>query len=405
MTVRGAVYDGLSPNAIVSVLPKKNRKKPIRYLGDRLIQTIYTDSGRRSTTKIDLSLRNDDESLFYDADLMRKGTILGLRLGFPGLMIDAGQFVIKNHSGDMGTLKITATERKRSKMTRKKLRRYWEGVPRSTAVREVLRNHFPDGHLHIEDTKDPIDSITQRNEHDWQFCYRQAQLAQYEMYIDETGLHWEKPKRNSRPSRYLRFIKNPIGLGEIISYSFEGLSTGIPGRFTLKGKDHLTKKPFSVSVTKASVTENIELVETLGADDPDEGDLEDRGDTGHEIVRNTGAKNLVEAKELAQAMFKESRWGGLKMSLETIGDPTVRSRRVVAIYGIGPALDGLWWVKTVTHTIGGDYKQKIDLTREGLAKKLKIKRGKAKTTAGRMAETKRTRAAHSRQLTSAGGEL
>jgi phage protein D len=267
---------------------------------------------------------------------------------------------------------VTCKERKRGKMARKKISRRWDDVHRSFAVWEVLMNHFPESSIHIDDTKMPVGAINQQGETDWQFVTRQAQLAQREYYLDEKGVHWEIPRRNQKPSRLLRFVDSPIGVGEIISYSFQGLGAGIPGRVVLKGKDFYTKKPFIETVDRSNAEDFFEMTITAGAEAPDEGDQLEQGDNGREIVRNSGARTAAEARELANAIYKEARYGALKMRMELVGDPTMRSRRVVMVWGIGPAIDGLWWAKTVTNTWSGGFRQSADLTREGLADKLKI---------------------------------
>jgi phage protein D len=375
VTLRGAQYEAISPTAIVTVLPKQGRRKPKRYLSERVIQVQYTDSGSRQSSGMKVDLRNDDQSLYYDKELMTKGTILGLSYGYPGLMVDAGQFTIKEPRGAGGVLSIEAKERKRGKMARKKMTRVWENVRRSDVAQQVLANHFNADEINVEQTPRVIESITQTGEHDWQFLWRQAQLASYEMYIDEKGVHFEKPKRKQRPSRLLRYIKNPIGLGEIMAEpEWEGTSAGIPGRIKVVGSDARRKRGFTVVVDKTSAEDYDELEETLGADDPTEGDTEDRGDTGHELLINAGHRTEEEAREFANALYKTARYGALKATLQIIGDPTVRSRRIVAIWGIGPTFDGLWWVKSVEGTIGQGFEQRLQITREGLAKKLNVKR-------------------------------
>lgn len=373
----GAKYDERSATAIVTLIPKKGKGRP-RNLGDRLVRVTYTDSGKRRSTGIDVTLDNGDDELLYDEDL-RKGAVLGLRFGYPSLMIDAGLFVMKEPRGQgkAGTYTIRANERKRGKMARKKFSRIWEYTTRSKAVREVLLNHFPANKIHIDETSQILESITQTEEHDWQFCYRQAQLAQFEFYVDELGAHWEAPRRNQKPSHLLRYVKGMVDVGNVKDYSFEGLGSGVPGRVTLKGTDALTKKSFEVTVDKKTADNYVELVETSGADDPDEGDRLEEGDVGNEIVRNTGARNELEARELANQIFKKSRYGAMKLTLQTIGDPTLRSRRVIMLSGLGTAFDGLWWTKSVKHTLGSGYQQELDITREGLAKRLKL-RGKKK---------------------------
>jgi hypothetical protein len=45
----------------------------------------------------------------------------------------------------------------------------------------------------------------------------------------------------------------------------------------------------------------------------------------------------------------------------------LKARQLVGVRGVGPAFDGLYYVKSVTHKIKrGDYKQDFILTRNGL---------------------------------------
>jgi phage protein D len=375
MIHQGAKFEAKSPGAHVLLYPKKGKGNP-RDLRDRLVGVVYTDSGRRRSTGVEITLRNDDDALFYDPDF-RPGAVFGLSFGYPGLWADAGQFVMKEPKGRVGLYTVQAGERKRSRMARKKFSRLWENTTRAQAVLDVLRNHFSASRLYVEPSSPIVESITQTDEHDFQFCYRQAQMASYEFYIDARGARFERPKRNQRPAHELRYVKNMIGINFITGYSFDKMGAGIPGRVTLRGRDALTKKAYEVTVDKTSADDYIPLVrETSGADDPEEGDREEQGDIGYELVRNTGASSAAEALELANQIYKTNRYGAMQMTLEMIGNPTLRSRTVVLISGIGAAFDGLWWVKEVRHSIGsGGYTQSAQVTREGLAKRLRM-RGK-----------------------------
>lgn len=369
------LYDDRAPQAILTVIPKKGKGTPRSLSAEqRVVSVTYTDSGSSRSTGIEATLANEDYALYSDPDL-RKGAVLGLRFGYPGWMVDAGLYVMKEPRGQglAGTYTIQANERKRGKMARKKETRVWTTTTRSQAVRQVLLDeHFPASRLLIDETKEVLETITQTGETDWQFCWRQAQLAQFEFYIDELGCHFERPRRDQKPSHLLRHVKGSLDISNIKDFTFEGLGAGIPGRITLSGIDSRTGKPFEVSVNKENAEDYVELAETAGADDPDEGDREEEGDVGNEISRNTGARNEEEARELATALFKANRYGAMKMTLQTIGDPSMRSRRVILVSGLGVAFDGLWWVKTVKHTFGDGYQQEVEVTREGLAKRLKI---------------------------------
>ena len=58
----------------------------------------------------------------------------------------------------------------------------------------------------------------------------------------------------------------------------------------------------------------------------------------------------------AKASLDVTRYGGV-----------LRARQLVGVRGAGPAFDGLYYVKSVTHKIKrGEYKQNFTLTRNGL---------------------------------------
>jgi hypothetical protein len=70
---------------------------------------------------------------------------------------------------------------------------------------------------------------------------------------------------------------------------------------------------------------------------------------------------LAEAAENAEAVSCDgsldvTRYGGV-----------LQARQLVGVRGTGPAFDGLYYVKSVTHKIKrGSYKQSFTLTRNGL---------------------------------------
>ncbi|NIO74654.1 MAG: hypothetical protein GTN69_01905, partial [Armatimonadetes bacterium] len=230
-----ADYGRLAPNVIAMIIPRRGRPKQARNIRDLLLPgCTYTDSGSERSSGLSLNLNNTNGRLLYDKDIASKGTVISFSYGYPGRpsrMYDAGQFVIKNHRGNGNVLTIECKPRKRGRMARKKYSRRWDATKRSIVVREVLAQHFPAAAIHIDETTVEIDTITQTAEHDWQFVQRQAQLAQREFYVDARGVHWKRPRRNQAPSRLLRYVRNPVGVGEILAPpTFEGLGSGIPGR-------------------------------------------------------------------------------------------------------------------------------------------------------------------------------
>jgi hypothetical protein len=70
---------------------------------------------------------------------------------------------------------------------------------------------------------------------------------------------------------------------------------------------------------------------------------------------------LALAAQMAEAVTGEgsldvTRYGGV-----------LKARQLVGVRGVGPAFDGLYYVKSVTHKIKrGEYKQNFKLSRNGL---------------------------------------
>ena len=92
------------------------------------------------------------------------------------------------------------------------------------------------------------------------------------------------------------------------------------------------------------------------------GDLQPlRDDLSKRPIPQTVMMGLAAAAQYAEAVSCEgsldvTRYGGV-----------LKARQLVGVRGAGPAFDGLYYVKNVTHKIKrGEYKQNFTLTRNGL---------------------------------------
>lgn len=336
----------------------------------RVLNLTHKDSGRRSTSTLEIELDNADDYILSNADLMRKGAVMRVSYGYPGLMRNAGEFVAKEHAGNSKTIRITGYERKRSRMARKMQRRVWHDTTRSQVVRELLKAHgFTADQVEIEDTTTKYPTISQTSEDDWAFVQRLADLQGFAFYADEAGIHWHRAvKSGQRPTHLMRYVRGVVGVGYIQEYDIDSFGVGVPGRIMLKGRDPLLKTTFTC-VASATDTQDLEpLVISDDLQSPDDGDVETRGDYGYEIVRNIGMRSEAEAKKLADALYKQYRYNAVKLKLKTFGDPTLRTHKVIIVWGIGPAVDGMYQIKEVTHTLGEGYSCGVELRRDGLKK-------------------------------------
>lgn len=340
----------------------------------RVTAMTHTDSGRRSTSMVDIEFDNSDDYILAQYDLMRKGAIFRVSYGYPNLVRDAGEFVAKEHEGNRQTVSVKAYERKRSRMSRKMQKRTWRDMTRSHVVRDILKKQgFNDRQLTITETETKYPSITQANEDDWKFIRGLAELQGFDFWADEGGVYWMKSPRDKKPSHLFRRVKNAIGIGFIKDYSIDSFGAGVPGRVILKGRDPYLKISYSVTVDKQSSADMVFLTdETDDGATPEEGDRKG-SDDGYEMVRAIGMRSEAEARKLAEAIYKEYRYNALKLKLTVFGDPTLRTHRVVMVWGIGPAIDGLYQVKEVRHSMSGGYDCELELRREGLRKKKRSK--------------------------------
>jgi hypothetical protein len=74
------------------------------------------------------------------------------------------------------------------------------------------------------------------------------------------------------------------------------------------------------------------------------------------VMMGLAAAAQYEEAVSCEGSLDVTRYGGI-----------LKARRLVGVRGAGPAFDGLYYVKSVTHKIKrGEYKQSFTLTRNGL---------------------------------------
>lgn len=345
--------------------PKSGKFIPIT---NNVTGLTFSDSGSRSTNKLSFVLDNADQAFMSHPVLMKKGAVLRASFGYPGLMLSTGEMVIKSHKGNRSQLTITCHEKKRTKMGRKLSTITYENLRRSDVIGIVVQRNGFRGFFGTP-TKEVLAQIEQTNETDWQFMQRLAQLEHRELYVSSQGLHWEEPQRKRRPSKLYKYVKSNIPAGNVLDYSFDSLAAGLPGRIIACGFDPTTGKEYRL--TASDVDTKLDLMTDSEDNATSEaGERSAGGAHGSDFEVNLSGLTEADAKKRVDSLYKNVKYGALKLDLSVIGDPTLRARRVVLLSGLGPALDGLYWQKSVEHKIGGGYVCSSKLTRDGIAKHL-----------------------------------
>lgn len=383
MPLAQIIEDLSDPYVICRIREKRGRQWRLLYQ-DRFVRAHYKDTARRRTNRLELYFDNRDMSLFGDDVLMRKGSEISFTFGYPSRDRDAGIFVIKGHDAS-ANLKVTCHERKRNKLGRLTKARYWEDAKRSEVVRLVLlQSGIPSASIEIDESALALPIITQTRESDLQLIERLAREEHKEFWLDKAGAHWVEPKRGQKPVKRFKVTKGLIGAGEITGYpKIESFGAGVPGRITLRGIDPLSGEEYTVHGDENS-DGLILLADTDDLETIEEGDAGARGNSGYEITRNVGSRSKAEAQILADSIYKEYRYGALKMKLPVRGDPWHLPRTITEIWGYGPFIDGYFWVKQVDHDIGarGFFKSELTLNKDGLNRKGKPKQKSEPVTGG-----------------------
>lgn len=343
-----------------------------RDITDLVTHLKFTDSGNRSTSKVDVTLDGEDGSLWGDDDLMRRGGLIAVKFGYPGGMRDIGDFAIKKPKGGRQTFGLECHQAKRNKTVREKKTRVFTRMRNSDVARQLFRE-MGFSRAFVDDTDIKYETITQSQQSDWEFLQELADLDHYELWTDDKGAHFEKPEYGAKPHKKLEYIRGVVGVGMIEDWSVDDQSGNVPGRIVLEGWDPANGQPISV-VADGNLTKYTALNETDSIASPSEGDVIAEGETGRELRLPTGARNYQEAKKLADSLYKQYRHGATKVTLKTVGDPWIFSRTIILIEGIGPYLDGRFYVKEVVHDIGsGGYGCDIKANKDGLNRNGKSK--------------------------------
>jgi hypothetical protein len=211
------------------------------------------------------------------------------------------------------------------------------------------------------DLPNPMERVPVQQGTDLQYLKQMAQRYGYVFYVTPgpapltNTAYWGPPVRAGRPQSALSVNLGPDTNVSSIHFQNNALTpTHVSGYI----HDRLTNQSLPVE-TFASLRPPLAVMPALLANLPH--------------VRTTqfrqGGLNVMQAYARAQGMTEAAgdaitatgeldalRYGGL-----------LEARRVVGVRGAGYFYDGLWYVKSVTHTLSqGEYKQRFTLAREGL---------------------------------------
>ncbi len=330
-------------------------------LDGRIIGLTYEDSEKQAD-QVSIQLDNYDLALF-DRDELTGGATLEVSWGYPGDMAPPRRVVVKKLKGFQTlTIEGQATS---VLMNREAKTRSWTNKSRSDVAKEIAAEQGYQGDfVDVEDTSEVLDTISQTAETDARFLRRLAAREEFQYFVDDGGFHWRSRNQARAPSHVLTWFSDP-GRGDIISLNVESDLARRVGRVEVRGRDPLAKSTIESSATSSTV-ERATLSDVLEVVDPVTGTstLQQRNATTS--VQPTSAPTTAAAGRESSARFRRAERETVKLSMQVVGDPTLRAKEVVEVRGISALLSGKYYVTEAKHVVSSSgYVVELKLTRDG----------------------------------------
>lgn len=330
-------------------------------LDGRIIGFTYEDSEKQAD-QVSIQLDNYDLALF-DRDELTGGATLEVSWGYPGDMAPPRRVVVKKLKGFQTlTIEGQATS---VLMNREAKTRSWTNKSRSDVAKEIAAEQGYQGDfVDVEDTSEVLDTISQTAETDARFLRRLAAREEFQYFVDDGGFHWRSRNQARAPSHVLTWFSDP-GRGDIISLNVESDLARRVGRVEVRGRDPLAKSTIESSATSSTV-ERATLSDVLEVVDPVTGTstLQQRNATTS--VQPTSAPTTASAGRESSARFRRAERETVKLSMQVVGDPTLRAKEVVEVRGISALLSGKYYVTEAKHVVSSSgYVVELKLTRDG----------------------------------------
>ncbi len=231
----------------------------------------------------------------------------------------------------------------------------------STIVGQVLARYAHHGIVpNVTQTTDvPVitERIPRQNETDLQFIRRLAARNGYVFYLEPQSpgtsrAYWGPKLRTGLPQSALTVNMGSATNVESLSFSEDGLApVGAEGSIIDPNSGQVLPIPSLPSLRTPPLV--------ASPADPLRKEL--AADTAKKSVTSAAATLLAAAMNSPEAVRGTGTLDGIRYG------NTLRARQLVGVRGVGQAFNGLYYVRSVTHTIRkGAYKQRFTIEREGL---------------------------------------
>ncbi|WP_141593126.1 phage late control D family protein [Myxococcus sp. AB056] len=330
-------------------------------LEGRVLGLTFEDSATKAD-KLSLQLDNFDLALFDRAELVG-GTVLEVSWGYPGLMAPPRRVVVKKLKGfQVLTVEGQALS---ALMHREAKTRTWAGKTRAQVVREVAAEHgYEEDSVHVEDTGESFDTIHQAGETDARFLRRLAAREEFQFHVDDRGLTFGPRNQAAAPTHVLWWYADS-GRGDVLSVNVESELGRRVGKVDVRGRDAMAKRNLEAQASSGTV-ERTTLADFLEVVDKRTGTTSLQLRNSTTSVQPTSASTPAQAQRESDARFRRAEAGTVKLSLQVVGNPSLRAKSVVEVRGISSFLSGKYYVTEAKHVLSSSgYTTDLKLSRDG----------------------------------------
>lgn len=279
----------------------------------------------------------DPRSADVDRHPLKVGAMLEIKLGQrtqpATTRVFKGQVaaVEPNFSPGNTTISVRAYDLAH-KLNREKRTKTWQNSTSSDVVSDVLQAAGLTKGT-VDATGEPHKYVAQTNETDWAFCWRLADLEDFEVVVEDDTFHFRKA--NFR-GRWLR-----LGLGEELR-SFRPRATGVQQirEVIVRAYDPETKQAFVGRANGAERSSEAGI---------DPGRLGDDLGGGTVTISDQPAFSQDEANRLAQARLNQYANIGLQADGVAFGTPDLMPGVYVDVEGVGTKFSGKYTITSVEH--------------------------------------------------------
>lgn len=326
----------------VTYLPKGRENEPINVGED--ILSLKVEDHEKKVDKLTITLDNHRLDKL-DSEVWERGNVISVIFGHSDSLAPAREYIIRKITGGR-ILKIEG-HGKAVLMDSKTKSRVFENVTRYDVVRQIaIENGYTDEY--IDQTSHVFESISQHNLTDAQFLSKLAGKEGFQFFVDFTGLHWHERAMGQAPIRELIYHVDP-GQGDIIDFDVENDISRKPGKITVKGRDPLERKDFSVVKNNQEDKDRDVLTEFVNIID---------GETGRRLLVveetvSTEATTEAEAVVEAKRRYRKVQQKSIRMKVIMRGDARIVAKSVILISGMGARYSGKYYVQSASHMLSG----------------------------------------------------